>query len=205
MRARRSRKESRSRWSRTRASSPRTSASPPLPRPRRSRASGLLRPQLPGRASRRAPHRLRIRRRRRRDRPARRRDPEATLERRAPRSSRSRSRVRRRAGSLRALATRGRRRDRHAARLERSREDDYAARDLGAAAAARWRDPFPRRVAAGHPREQGLTVLLVEQNLQKALEVAQRGYVIETGTVKLSGSSPDLLADPAIRSAYLGL
>ena len=53
--------------------------------------------------------------------------------------------------------------------------------------------------------EQGLTVLLVEQNLQKALEVAQRGYVIETGTVKLSGSSPSLLADPAIRSAYLGL
>jgi len=53
--------------------------------------------------------------------------------------------------------------------------------------------------------EQGLTVLLVEQNLQKALEIAQRGYVIETGTVKLSGSSSDLLADPAIRSAYLGL
>jgi branched-chain amino acid transport system ATP-binding protein len=53
--------------------------------------------------------------------------------------------------------------------------------------------------------EQGLTVLLVEQNLQKALEIAQRGYVIETGTVKLSGSSPNLLADPAIRSAYLGL
>jgi branched-chain amino acid transport system ATP-binding protein len=52
---------------------------------------------------------------------------------------------------------------------------------------------------------QGLTVLLVEQNLQKALEVARRGYVIETGSVKLSGSSPDLLADPAIRSAYLGL
>ena len=53
--------------------------------------------------------------------------------------------------------------------------------------------------------EQGLTVLLVEQNLQKALEVAQRGYVIETGSVKLSGSSSDLLSDPAIRSAYLGL
>ena len=52
---------------------------------------------------------------------------------------------------------------------------------------------------------QGLTVLLVEQNLQKALEVARRGYVIETGSVKLSGSSSDLLADPAIRSAYLGL
>jgi len=51
----------------------------------------------------------------------------------------------------------------------------------------------------------GMTILLVEQNLQKALEVARRGYVIETGTVKLSGSSADLLADPAIRSAYLGL
>jgi branched-chain amino acid transport system ATP-binding protein len=53
--------------------------------------------------------------------------------------------------------------------------------------------------------EQGLTVLLVEQNLQKALEVAGRGYVIETGSVKLTGSSQNLLADPAIRSAYLGL
>jgi len=52
---------------------------------------------------------------------------------------------------------------------------------------------------------QGITVLLVEQNLQKALEIAQRGYVIETGSVKLSGSSSDLLSDPAIRSAYLGL
>ena len=53
--------------------------------------------------------------------------------------------------------------------------------------------------------QQGITILLVEQNLQKALEVARRGYVIETGTVKLSGKSSDLLADPAIRSAYLGL
>jgi len=53
--------------------------------------------------------------------------------------------------------------------------------------------------------QQGITILLVEQNLQKALEVARRGYVIETGTVKLSGTSSDLLADPAIRSAYLGL
>jgi branched-chain amino acid transport system ATP-binding protein len=51
----------------------------------------------------------------------------------------------------------------------------------------------------------GITVLLVEQNLQKALEVAQRGYVIETGQVKLQGPSGDLLADPAIRQAYLGL
>jgi branched-chain amino acid transport system ATP-binding protein len=51
----------------------------------------------------------------------------------------------------------------------------------------------------------GITVLLVEQNLQKALELAQRGYVIETGHVKLQGSAKDLLADPAIRQAYLGL
>jgi len=51
----------------------------------------------------------------------------------------------------------------------------------------------------------GITVLLVEQNLQKALEIAQRGYVIETGTVKLQGSSSELLGYPAIRQAYLGL
>jgi len=51
----------------------------------------------------------------------------------------------------------------------------------------------------------GITILLVEQNLQKALEIAQRGYVIETGRVKLQGSSGELLGDPAIRQAYLGL
>jgi branched-chain amino acid transport system ATP-binding protein len=53
--------------------------------------------------------------------------------------------------------------------------------------------------------ETGITVLLVEQNLQKALEVAQRGYVVETGRVKLQGGAKELLADPAIRQAYLGL
>jgi branched-chain amino acid transport system ATP-binding protein len=51
----------------------------------------------------------------------------------------------------------------------------------------------------------GMTVLLVEQNLRKALELAQRGTVLETGQVKLSGASADLLANPAIRAAYLGL
>ena len=51
----------------------------------------------------------------------------------------------------------------------------------------------------------GMTVLLVEQNLQKALQLAQRGYVVETGAVKLAGSSAELLANPAIRTAYLGL
>jgi branched-chain amino acid transport system ATP-binding protein len=51
----------------------------------------------------------------------------------------------------------------------------------------------------------GMTILLVEQNLQKALEVAQRGTVIETGRVRLSGSAQELARNPEIRSAYLGL
>ena len=52
---------------------------------------------------------------------------------------------------------------------------------------------------------EGLTILLVEQNLKKALDVADRGYVVETGTVSLRGSSAELLADPAVRAAYLGI
>jgi branched-chain amino acid transport system ATP-binding protein len=51
----------------------------------------------------------------------------------------------------------------------------------------------------------GMTVLLVEQNLHKALEVAQRGTVIETGRVRLAGTSAELAANPEIRAAYLGL
>jgi branched-chain amino acid transport system ATP-binding protein len=54
-------------------------------------------------------------------------------------------------------------------------------------------------------RADGLTILLVEQNLARALEVADRGYVMETGQVSLAGTSAELLADPAVRSAYLGL
>ncbi len=54
-------------------------------------------------------------------------------------------------------------------------------------------------------KEQGLTILLVEQNLSRALEVADRGYVVETGRVSLSGTSGQLVADPAVRAAYLGL
>jgi branched-chain amino acid transport system ATP-binding protein len=52
---------------------------------------------------------------------------------------------------------------------------------------------------------EGLTILLVEQNLKKALEVAERGYVVETGTISLHGSSAELLDNPAIRAAYLGI
>ena len=52
---------------------------------------------------------------------------------------------------------------------------------------------------------QGVTVLLVEQNLRQALEVAHRAYVLETGRVTLSGPSRDVLSNAHIRAAYLGL
>src|SRR5437764_7855448 len=51
----------------------------------------------------------------------------------------------------------------------------------------------------------GMTILLVEQNLLAALEVATRGYVIETGKVTLQGSAAELSANQNIRAAYLGL
>jgi branched-chain amino acid transport system ATP-binding protein len=54
-------------------------------------------------------------------------------------------------------------------------------------------------------RRGGVTVLLVEQNLRKALAVADRGVVIETGRVRLEGTSGELAANPEIRAAYLGL
>jgi branched-chain amino acid transport system ATP-binding protein len=52
---------------------------------------------------------------------------------------------------------------------------------------------------------EGLTILLVEQNLVRALEIADRGYVVETGTISVRGTSAELLADPAVRAAYLGI
>jgi branched-chain amino acid transport system ATP-binding protein len=54
-------------------------------------------------------------------------------------------------------------------------------------------------------RRQGVTVLLVEQDVQVALSGADRGYVIETGRVALSGKARDLIDDPAVQQAYLGL
>ncbi len=53
-------------------------------------------------------------------------------------------------------------------------------------------------------RDDGVTVLLVEQNAKLALEVSQRGYVMESGEVTLSGKSATLLDDPQVRKAYLG-
>lgn len=52
--------------------------------------------------------------------------------------------------------------------------------------------------------ESGTTVLLVEQNANMALRTAQRGYVLETGTIVFSGSGEELLHDSRVREAYLG-
>jgi branched-chain amino acid transport system ATP-binding protein len=53
-------------------------------------------------------------------------------------------------------------------------------------------------------RQGGITILLVEQNAAAALEIADRGYVIETGRIVHSGPAADLLSDPKVKSAYLG-
>jgi len=50
----------------------------------------------------------------------------------------------------------------------------------------------------------GITILLVEQNANLALSIADRGYVLETGEIKLSGTGKDLLANDEVRKAYLG-
>jgi branched-chain amino acid transport system ATP-binding protein len=50
----------------------------------------------------------------------------------------------------------------------------------------------------------GTTILLVEQNALRALEIADRAYVIETGQIQLAGRGEDLLHDPSVRRAYLG-
>ena len=52
--------------------------------------------------------------------------------------------------------------------------------------------------------QDGTTVLLVEQNAKKALTIADRAYVLETGNITLSGKAKDLLADDRIKKAYLG-
>jgi branched-chain amino acid transport system ATP-binding protein len=53
-------------------------------------------------------------------------------------------------------------------------------------------------------REQGVTLLLVEQNAAKALQLADRGYVLETGRIVLQASADVLLRDDRVRMAYLG-
>jgi branched-chain amino acid transport system ATP-binding protein len=51
---------------------------------------------------------------------------------------------------------------------------------------------------------QGVTILLVEQNASRALEIADRAYVMESGLISMSGNARDMLSDPKVRAAYLG-
>ncbi|AMO22274.1 ABC transporter ATP-binding protein [Ramlibacter solisilvae] len=51
---------------------------------------------------------------------------------------------------------------------------------------------------------QGVTILLVEQNASRALEIADRGYVMESGVITMSGDAKAMLSDPKVRAAYLG-
>lgn len=51
---------------------------------------------------------------------------------------------------------------------------------------------------------QGVTVLLVEQNARRALQIADRGYVMDSGIITMSGNAKEMLDDPKVRAAYLG-
>ena len=51
---------------------------------------------------------------------------------------------------------------------------------------------------------RGVTILLVEQNASRALEIADRGYVMESGLISMSGDAKEMLNDPKVRAAYLG-
>ena len=53
-------------------------------------------------------------------------------------------------------------------------------------------------------RDQGKTILIVEQNARAVLEIADRGYVMETGSLVLEGSSGELLDNNDVKRAYLG-
>jgi len=52
--------------------------------------------------------------------------------------------------------------------------------------------------------KQGITILLVEQNAKLALQAANRGYVMESGSVTMTGNAEDMLHDPRVKAAYLG-
>ena len=56
-----------------------------------------------------------------------------------------------------------------------------------------------------HLREQGITIFLVEQNVRRTLETADRAYVLENGQIVLEGKGKDLLQDDLVKKAYLGL
>ena len=85
------------------------------------------------------------------------------------------------------------------------------ARAEGAAARRAVDGPRPdarRRDLRHHPRRstpQGTTILLVEQNARMALQVADRGYVIETGRILLTDSADNLRENEEVRNSYLGI
>ena len=56
----------------------------------------------------------------------------------------------------------------------------------------------------GRIRSQGMTVLVVEQSANVALEIADRAYVLQNGVMRLEGAASDLLANDEVRRAYLG-
>ena len=56
----------------------------------------------------------------------------------------------------------------------------------------------------GNIHQQGTTILLVEQNASRALSLADRGYVMDSGEITMAGEAKQLLADPRVRAAYLG-
>jgi branched-chain amino acid transport system ATP-binding protein len=56
----------------------------------------------------------------------------------------------------------------------------------------------------GDVHGQGVTILLVEQNASRALGIANRGYVMESGEITMTGEARTMLNDPKVRAAYLG-
>ena len=54
-------------------------------------------------------------------------------------------------------------------------------------------------------KEEGITILLVEQNVREALDLADRGYVIQTGTIVAEGTGKELLESDMFRTAFLGI
>ena len=52
--------------------------------------------------------------------------------------------------------------------------------------------------------KQGVTILLIEQNANMALRIADRGYVLETGQISMTGTGLELLNDESVKAAYLG-
>jgi branched-chain amino acid transport system ATP-binding protein len=54
-------------------------------------------------------------------------------------------------------------------------------------------------------RDEGITVMLVEQNVHQSLEIASRAYVLENGRIALSGESKELLENDYVKKAYLGM